>query len=208
MKMLIMTFSLFRQEQRPMTQKRLSKIAAFIIILALAGCSPKKDNAVTQPGIAGGLTWTTPTGWTEGATQQMRILTYVIKAANGDIDNAECAVFYFGRGQGGNKESNLTRWANQFEQADGRNSADLAVIKELEVNGLKVATIDVNGIYQMAGGPMMAVKDKKLGYRLLGAIVDGPNGLVFFKMVGPEKTIASSMDAFNAMINTVKSAGA
>jgi hypothetical protein len=153
--------------------------------------------------VAGGLTWDVPSEWKVGPTQQMRIATYIIQAAEGDADNADCAVFHF-PGTGGAKEANLRRWEGQFEQPDGRNSSDVAIIEETESNNLKVTTIELNGIYKVAGGPMMEVRDKKPGYRLMGAIIEGPRGPVFFKMVGPEKTVTAAQEQFMGMVKSVK----
>ena len=164
--------------------------------------TPRSNNG-GQSNSAGGLTWQAPSAWKIGQPQQMRVVTYIIPAETGNADNAECAVFHF-PGTGGDKESNLQRWASQFEQPDGRNSADVAIIKEMESNALKITTIDLNGIYKVTGGPMMEVRDKKLGYALKGAIIEGPQGPVFFKMVGPEKTVKASGDRFSAMIKSAK----
>ena len=100
------------------------------------------------------------------------------------------------------------RWANQFEQPDGSSSADKAAVKDMEINGLKVATIELDGTYKVSAGPMMEVKETKEGYRLRGAIVEGSQGLVFFKFVGPENTIKASEADFQALLNSVKGAGA
>ena len=56
------------------------------------------------------------------------------------------------------------------------------------------------------GGPM-AAQPPVAGYRLLGAIVEGPNGLVFFKLVGPEKTVAGAANDFTEMLKSLKAAG-
>lgn len=196
-------------------------ITAIVFSSILAGCSTEKNKPspqeqaeqtkglmMTSGNAVAGLVWALPANWQEGPPQQMRSATYIIKAVDGDRENAECAVFYFGSGLGGDKESNLQRWENQFEQADGRNSADLAVIKEMDVSGIKATMIELNGIYKLATGPMMEVKEKKLGYRLLGAIVEGPQGSVFFKMVGPEKTVTAAHDDFMKMIFSVRAQGA
>ena len=41
--------------------------------------------------------------------------------------------------------------------------------------------------------------------RLLAAIVETPSGPWFFKMTGPDHTVASARDAFDAMIRSVRS---
>ena len=38
------------------------------------------------------------------------------------------------------------------------------------------------------------------GYRMLGAIVEGPQGSIFFKFTGPAKTVAANQAAFDKML--------
>src|SRR5581483_2154342 len=66
---------------------------------------------------AAGLSWTTPSTWKADAPRPMRVGTYKIPAAKGDSEEAECAVFYFGQGQGGSVDANVQRWTSQFEGA-------------------------------------------------------------------------------------------
>jgi hypothetical protein len=43
----------------------------------------------------------------------------------------------------------------------------------------------------------------KSGYRLLGAIVEGPGGNIFFKFTGPAKTIAANQPKFESLLSSV-----
>ena len=70
--------------------------------------------AGSPEGSAGGVRWTVPAGWEAAAERPMRAATYKIPAASGQ-EAGECGVFFFGRGQGGSVEDNLTRWKGQFE---------------------------------------------------------------------------------------------
>ena len=45
-------------------------------------------------------------------------------------------------------------------------------------------------------GPDAAVP----GYPMLGAIVEGPQGSIFFKFTGPAKTVTANQAAFDKMI--------
>jgi hypothetical protein len=47
---------------------------------------------------------------------------------------------------------------------------------------------------------MMESQGVKKRYALLGAIIEGPNGGVFFKLTGPVKTLASAERDFDAML--------
>jgi len=198
------------------------KIFGLSMVLTIAamliwGCSSQKkeqakgDNkeisqataASGQTDNVGGVRWNIPSGWSVGPERQMRHRTYIIKASAGDSEDAECAIFYF-TGAGGAKMDNLNRWIGQFEQADGRKSADVAKMSELMVNNMATTTVDVSGIYKVSAGPMMEVKEKKPNYRMLASIIEGAQGLVFLKLVGPVNTIAASEQAYMAMLSSVK----
>jgi len=126
----------------------------------------------------------------------MRAATYIVPAAKGDSEGAECAVFV---NLGGGVQANITRWIGQFETTDGAPKQ-----KSETINGLQVTTVDVSGTFK-GGGPMMGQSSgPKAGYRLLGAIVEGPEGDVFFKLTGPAKTVAAAQDEFQAMLKSLK----
>ena len=149
-----------------------------------------------------GLKWTIPAGWTaESAARPMRAATYDIPASAGDKDKGECAVYFFGEGQGGAIPANLERWKAQFHAPAGK-PIDAKTNKHV-VHGLPVTTIDVSGEYTGMTGPMSGGGAAKPGYRMLGAIVEGPGGNVFFKFTGPAKTIAANQAKFDVLINSV-----
>ncbi len=149
-----------------------------------------------------GISWTAPPSWVSEGSRPMRAATYRVPAA-GSGEAGECAVFYFGPGQGGDVESNLKRWIGQFEQPDGKSSEQAARINKETVNGLSATLVDLSGTY-MAGGPMAAVKEPRPGYRLLGAIVEAPEGNVFFKLTGAAETVAANAVEFRKMLNSVR----
>lgn len=164
---------------------------------------PAQQAPAGAPG-AGGLTWTSPSGWETQGARPMRVATYRIAPAKGDTEAAELAIFYFGAGQGGAVDANVKRWLGQFQKADGTPITDKdARSKKETVNGLAITTVDVKGTYT-GGGPMMGPSTPKPGYRLLGAIVEGPEGPLFFKLTGPERTVASAEKNFRKLLESVK----
>ena len=154
------------------------------------------------PNQAAGVAWTIPSGWENGPLHQMRIATYHIRAIAGDPDDAECAVYFFGTGQGGSVEANLERWAQQFTSPDGKSAAPAKMDKRV-VDGMKISTMSVAGTYLGSGAMMGQQPAKKTNSRMLGAIVEAPQGLVFFKLTGPLNTVASSESDFNTMLGSV-----
>ena len=147
-----------------------------------------------------GLKWAVPENWPAQSQRPMRLATYTVPAAKGDRDAGEFAVFYFGQGQGGTVDANLDRWIGQFTQSDGRPSKDAAKIEHGNIHGLKVTTVDVSGTYNGMGGPMQPVGKPAPGYRLLGAIIEGPEGLVFFKLTGAVKTVTENENQYHKIL--------
>jgi hypothetical protein len=146
----------------------------------------------------GGLQWTAPAGWKNEGALPMRAATYVITPAPGDKAGGECAVFFFGAGQGGGVEANLERWKGQFLGLDGKPAA--ARVGRRTIRGLSVTTVDTSGEYTGMGGPMAGSSRSAAGYRLLGAIVEGPGGNVFVKFTGPAKTITANHEKFEQLL--------
>jgi hypothetical protein len=152
---------------------------------------------------AGGLKWQSPSQWKAQPDRAMRAATYTVPRSAGDPEDGEVAVFYFGPGQGGSVDANIKRWIGQFGAPGGGPADKLAKVAKGTVNGLPVTRIDLTGTYKAAGGPMMQAGAPKPGYRLLGAIVEGPQGAVFFKFTGPAKTVAANQPAFESTIRSV-----
>ncbi len=169
--------------------------AALVSSLFLPGAPVPAAPAV--PAAAGGIRWTVPARWTAGPASAMRIATYGVPAAKG-AEAGECAVFFFGPGQGGGVDDNVARWAKQFE------GAPTAERTTVTVAGFRVTRVQVAGTYLAPGGPMMQATGKKAGHRLLGAIVEAPNGNVFFKLTGPAATIGAAQAGFDALVASVR----
>ena len=152
----------------------------------------------TAPSSVAGVTWSMPQRWVVAPPRQMRVATYSIAPAEGDAEPAECGVFYFGNDQGGSVDANIDRWINQFEVK----SAPVRTSKD--VNGLTVTLVQIAGTYLAPAGPMMQSQGKKENFKLLGAIVQAPEGSVFFKLTGPARTIAAAEGDFNGLISSVR----
>jgi hypothetical protein len=151
---------------------------------------------------AGGLRWTAPAGWKAEAARPMRAATYSISPVAGDQGVAECVVNYFGPGQGGSVEANIERWKGQLLGADGKPAP--AKIEKRTVHGVPVVVVDSSGGYTGMGGPMAAPAKPAPDYRLLGAIVEGPGGNLFFKLTGPAKTIAANQKSFEQLLTSIQ----
>jgi hypothetical protein len=145
------------------------------------------------------LKFTVPAGWIEEErTSSMRVAQYRLPKAVGDAEDASVVLYYFGQGQGGSAAANIERWIGQMKQAEGASAKE----EHLEVNGLKVSTVDVAGTYVAETAPGSGMFHNKPAYRLRAAVVETPKGSYYVKLVGPEKTVAQWNDSF---LNYLKS---
>jgi len=152
----------------------------------------------TPPAQDPGVTWEKPKRWVEELASGMRLATYVIPAASGS-ETASCAVYYFGPGQGGGTDANIERWVGEFQDPGS------PVRREQKVRGMNVTQIQVSGTYSAHAGMSGAGSGAPSpGWTLLGAIVEGPNGALFFKLTGPDRTVAPAKREFEGLIGSLK----
>lgn len=163
---------------------------------------PPAPPARTQAGVR----FTPAPGWVEEpASSRMRVAQYRLPGTEGE-GPAELVVFWFG-GQGGSVDANVDRWLGQLEQPDGRATREVAKRRTRTVDGLEVHEVDARGRYVAETRPGSGERVRKDGQRLVGIIVVGPEGPLFFKVVGPEATVArweASLERFVATLRRVE----
>jgi hypothetical protein len=172
---------------------------AFILSLCLVSLCVSSEVLAQS---AAGIRWTAPAGWKVEGPRPMRAATYSIAVAPGDHGPAECVVNYFGPGLGGTVAANVDRWRAQVLGADGKPA--VAAVTTRTFRGVKVTVVDSSGTYTGMGGPIASGAKPVSGYRLLGAIAEGPGGNVFFKLTGPSKTIAAQQAAFDRVLASIQ----
>jgi hypothetical protein len=165
--------------------------------LAQAPLTSHGEAKADRTGAAAGITWTVPGSWTEGQGSSMRVATYAIEGAEG-AGAGECAVFYFGPGQGGGVDDNVQRWVRQFKESPTPRR------EKRTVAGVNVTLVDIEGTYLNPGGGMMQSRGEKPDYRLLGAIVEASGGNVFFKLTGPQAMVAAAEAAFDGLLGSMR----
>ena len=156
--------------------------------------------------VLGPFTLEVPSGWVEQTPgSRMRRAQFALPRESGDSEDGELTVFYFGMGQGGSTDANIRRWIGQVSQPDGSSSRDKAKIRQSDVSGFRMTEVDVSGTLKASNMPGAPPRPARTGYRLLGAVLEGPQGPWFFKLVGPEKTISRWSDSFRQFIASAKS---
>ena len=173
------------------------------------GAAPHAGAAPAVPGAPGaaaldpdapvlaGVRWQTPPAFTfRRPSMPMRAAEYVVA---GDAGDALMTVFHF-PGMGGDVDGNVGRWVGQFTVAGAEEPELYRATRD--GGGLEVHLIDIRGTYVNS----MTQTPPTADTRLLGAIVLGPQGPVFFKLVGPAATVAAAEEAFEAFAGSLSPA--
>ncbi len=166
----------------------MKRVLPLLLALALPALSSLADDTLK----VADLTFKTPAPWkTVPTSSPMRAGTLNIEVA-GEEKPLEAVFYYFGAGQGGDTEANITRWLGQFEGTPESQR------EELTAGGKKVALVIAHGTY-LDGPPFGGTKTPRPDYTLLGAIVPAGDANVFIKLTGPKAATAKILDAFKTL---------
>ncbi|NLS92491.1 MAG: hypothetical protein GXX96_10045 [Planctomycetaceae bacterium] len=119
-------------------------------------------------------------------------LEFALPKAEGDKDDGRLTVM----AARGSIEMNIERWRGQFEDLEDK------PVEQLDLSGTKVTLVDFSGTYneqQAMMGPVV----KRPGYRMLAAIIEKPEGMLFVKGYGPVNTMAAHADEFRAFVESL-----
>lgn len=154
-----------------------------------------------------GLKSKTPASWkAEETTIQNRVYQFLIPKAEGDTQDAQLMVFFFGAGSGGSVDANITRWKGMIVPADGVKPEDAFKTSEFKVGDVKVTMLEANGTYKFKKRPFDPNEEGELrpDYRLVGVIFESKNGPYFMRAVGPKKTMEANRKGFEEWLKNFK----
>ncbi|MEZ5312466.1 MAG: hypothetical protein R2862_01850 [Thermoanaerobaculia bacterium] len=146
---------------------------------------------------ASGLTFDLPAAWQRDTpSSAMRLAQATVPGAAGA---GELAVFYFGPGQGGGVENNFERWLGQV-QSDGVAKPERG---SFEANGFRISWIDARGTLLPSG---MGSGSGDAATRLAPPRRRrrGRRRPWFFKLTGPDATLAAEREPFLTMLRSVR----
>jgi hypothetical protein len=159
--------------------------------MPMAGESP-------SPAQDPGIEWQVPHRWVSELAQGMRLASYVVPVPGEEGEPAHCAVYYFGAGQGGSVDANVERWIGEFQ------NPGTPARRTRQIHGLRVSQVEVTGGYMAHASGQGEPTGVKSGWTLLGAIVEGPSGAVFFKLTGPGPTVAAAAKEFEGLLASLR----
>lgn len=183
--------------------KQLSLLICLATLLAASDIAQAEDKTTDKPAakkkevktveieIKGGLKLNVPENWKQSKpSSRLRLAQFAIPKVKGDDEDGELALFNFGAG--GGAKANIDRWVGQFQAAE----------REVKVSEGMLETgryffVEISGTYNKPIGPPIARQTKPApGSRMLGVILGiEDKGIYFFKMTGPDKTVAAQVAA-------------
>lgn len=152
-----------------------------------------------------GVSFIPPSSWTDLGGSGMRQAQYRIVPVGEDKAPGEVNVFYFGPESGGGVEANLERWIGQMVLPDVADPDNAIERSTFTADGMPGHIVSVNGTYKSGGGRPMGGDGEALpGYRLVGVVIEGPQGSLFFKLTGPEATARAMEKDLLPMVRTAR----
>jgi len=149
--------------------------------------------AETNEVMVGQLKFAMPKSWKQAeVTNAMRLAQFAIPAVEGDSEPGELVI---SGPFGGTAQANIQRWIDQFESS-GR---EVKLTKGTSPQGDYIFA-EISGTYKKPDGPPILRKTTAApGFRMQGVMmtVKG-SGNYFYKLTGPDKTIAAQAEPFRA----------
>jgi hypothetical protein len=166
---------------------------------ALADETAPRDVALAD----GALVFTAPSEW-KSVEPANRIIEHelAVPAADGKAEGAARLTIM---AAGGSVEANIARWVGQFKGTEGGADRSAAKTEKLDINGMPTTLVDLSGIYVDSPRGPFGPKVERPDYRLVGAIVETKGeGVYFFKLIGPEKTVEAGAEKFREVVATLR----
>ncbi len=176
---------------------RLNKLT--VLALAILVTAPVLQGAEkTKKVAAKDITLNVPTSWKQSpASNNLRTAQFAIPKVEGDKDDAELVVYFFG-GAGGGVNANLERWSGQFQPGGKKQKIYKGESKQGEYY-----LLDITGVYNKPiGPPINRQTNPTPGYQMLAVVLMVKDkGNYFLKLTGPQKTVASAAQALRIAID-------
>ena len=179
-------------------------IAGAVVVLAAHPAAREADVSLSGPSFpVGDLKFTIPSKRRiEPVESPARGGQWRVPPLHGGGEGGEVVVFYFGPGIGGSAEENIEAWIGTMFNTEGHPAA--AERKKHETGGLKISQVVIFGTYIQVVSLPGVPPETKSNYGLLGAVIENPQGNIYWRFTGPEPLITANLPLFNKIIDSVK----
>jgi hypothetical protein len=149
----------------------------------------------------------TPANWKmQPPSNKLRAYQFQVPRVDGDKEDAELVIFYFGAGSGGSTADNIKRWKGQFLPPEGKTIDDVSKVETFKVGNVAVTSLDLHGTFKYKFPPFdpNAKEQRKPDFRRFGVVFESKNGPYFITLTGPAKTVGENKKGFDSWIKNFK----
>jgi hypothetical protein len=182
---------------RPDVRSRI-RATVLLVLLAFAACAGDAGRSLALLDYEAVVP---PTWVARPATSSMRLSEFDVPRTDGT--QAEVVVYYFGPGQGGSADANIARWSAQFTGPDG--SEVTPHVMAVDGTPFTTTVAEFEGAY--ARGVGMGSAEAVPGQGLVAAVVETPQGNLFFQLFGDRAAVAATREDFLAFVTSVRPSG-
>jgi hypothetical protein len=185
--------------------RKIALAVAAIIAASLVGRAAAGDKATVVE--LDGLKSTTPAAWKPNSKlSKFRVNQFAIPKVDGDKEDGELVVFFFGKGGGGGTADNVKHWKGMFAAPAGKTIDELTKVDMFKVGNVDITYVTISGTY-LSKFPPFAPNAKvipKENYRFIGVIFDSQNGPYFMRLTGPARTVDANKEGFDKWLKGFK----
>jgi hypothetical protein len=176
------------------------------LVFLTPGFARNADVSLYGPSFpVGALKFTIPSKWKiEPVESPSRGGQWRVPPLHGEGEGGEVVAFYFGPGVGGTPKENIEAWIGTMFNAEGNPAA--AEIKHHVMGGFKISQVVIFGTYNQVISLPGVPPAHKSNYGLLGAVIENPQGNIYWRFTGPEALITATLPLFNKVVDSVKPA--
>jgi hypothetical protein len=164
-----------------------------LLLAALGACAGSVRGTVVE---LDGLRARTPASWFEVTpVAPPRLRQFRLP---GRREDAELILFHYGRGFGGDADTNIARWQEQFEPPLGQSIQEATAVRNYRHRGMFLTVVALRGTYLYRERPLDVTSkpQRRPDYRMIGVIIESRHGPYYLRLVGPAPTVARHERAF------------
>jgi len=179
-------------------------ITGSMVILAARPTNRDAEVSLSGPSFpVGDLKFTIPSKWQiEPVESPARGGQWRVPPLHDGGEGGEVVAFYFGPGIGGSAEENIGAWIGTMFNAEGHPAA--AERKHHETGGHKISQVVIFGTYNQVVSLPGVPPEHRPNYGLLGAVIENPQGNIYWRFTGPEPLITANLPLFNKVVDSVR----
>ncbi|MEA3296313.1 MAG: hypothetical protein U9R56_00430 [candidate division Zixibacteria bacterium] len=144
-----------------------------------------------------GATYMPASQWNDLGAHGTSLARYTFGPLEGDKKPATMAIYYSGKDVRGNWKKDFERWIRWISFPDGRDPKSAALTHDREVDGMTAHVLSIFGNCNVPAERSVSgqvVQGNK--YRLVGIVLEAPEGDVVFELNGPDYTARIMIEAF------------